>query len=233
MIKKISRNQYLSSFLQYLSRFSGEESERLPSLIELSQELGISVASLREQLEVARIMGLIEVRPRTGIQKLPYTFTKTLMTSLFYALENDATAFEQISDLRKHLESGYWQEAASKLTDSDVGKLHDIISDAFNKLHGKPPQIPHEEHKRFHLLMYQKLNNPFVTGLLETYWQAYEAMGLDVYTDLQYLEQVWEFHQKTVDAIARGDFDSGYKSFADHMDLITRRRQPSRGSNFE
>ncbi|MBA4419779.1 MAG: hypothetical protein C0391_01385 [Anaerolinea sp.] len=233
MITKISRNQYLSAFLQYLSHYSSEESERLPSLIELSQELGISVASIREQLEVARIMGLIEVRPRTGIQKLPYNFTKTLMTSVFYALENDKSAFEQISDLRKHLESAYWQEAASKLTDSDVGKLHEIIADAFHKLHRKPPQIPHEEHKRFHLLMYQKLNNPFVTGLLEAYWQAYEAMGLDVYADLQYLEQVWAFHLKTVEAIARGDIESGYKSFADHIDLISRRKQPSRASSFE
>ena len=55
--------------------------------------------------------------------------------------------------------------------------------------------------------MYKKLNNIFVTGILEAYWQAYEDVGLDVYTDLQYLEQVWTYHQKTVEAIASGELD--------------------------
>jgi DNA-binding FadR family transcriptional regulator len=37
----------------------------------MSKELGVSVALLREQLEVAKAIGLVEVRPRTGIRRLP------------------------------------------------------------------------------------------------------------------------------------------------------------------
>ena len=62
------RNINLSEFLQYLaSHEQGEQS--LPALTTLGQELGISVASLREQLEVARALGFVEVRPRIGIRR--------------------------------------------------------------------------------------------------------------------------------------------------------------------
>ena len=59
---------YLSEFLVYLAEKVSNGEEQLPSLSSLSKELNISVATLREQLEVARVFGLVEVRPKTGIK---------------------------------------------------------------------------------------------------------------------------------------------------------------------
>ena len=51
--------------MRYLA--NNPEAERsLPPLKDLSEELGISLASLREQLEVARALGLVEVTPAAG-----------------------------------------------------------------------------------------------------------------------------------------------------------------------
>ena len=50
----------VSEFLHYLASHK-EAEDGLPTLAELSRELGISVATLREQLEVARALGLVEV----------------------------------------------------------------------------------------------------------------------------------------------------------------------------
>ena len=48
----------ISEFLRYLA--SHPEAENgLPSLNKLSADLGISLAALREQLEVARALGLV------------------------------------------------------------------------------------------------------------------------------------------------------------------------------
>ena len=62
----------LSEFLRYLAAHDEAESG-LPTLNDLSRELGIGVAALREQLEVARALGLVEVKPRMGIRRKPYT----------------------------------------------------------------------------------------------------------------------------------------------------------------
>ena len=69
MILRERTSPEISEFLRYLA--SHEETKgSLPTLNDLSRELGISVAGLREQLEVARALGLVEVRPRTGTRRL-------------------------------------------------------------------------------------------------------------------------------------------------------------------
>ena len=63
-----------SEFLEYLKEFVVDEddNDQLPSLSVLSEELDVSVARLREQLEVAKALGFVDVRPRTGIKRLEY-----------------------------------------------------------------------------------------------------------------------------------------------------------------
>ena len=77
-----------------------------------------------------------------------------------------------------------------------------------------------------HLCVFGKLGNPFVLGILEAYWEAYEAVGLNVYTDYGYLREVWTYHQKMVDAILAGDIDAGYQALVDHTDLLYHRPYP-------
>jgi DNA-binding GntR family transcriptional regulator len=101
------------------------------------------------------------------------------------------------------------------------------------KLHGSHVQIPHTEHRELHLLIYRRLNNPFVMGILEAYWEIYEAVGLDIYTDLNYLERVWSYHQRMVDSIIAGNFAAGYQSLVEHTDLIFQRSRTLSNQKFE
>lgn len=223
----------LNEFLSYLALTANNECKRLPALADLSLELGISIASLREQMEVARTLGFIEVKPRTGIRHLPYTFRPAVHQSLSFAVSIDPTSFDAYSDLRNHIEAGYWFQAVSVLTSDDHNHLRDLIGRAKEKLKGSPVQIPHQEHRELHLSIYRRLANPFVIGILEAYWDMYEAAGLDVYTDLTYLFRVWQYHEKMVEMICQGDYDSGYKALLDHMDLLFQRSRPVSRQKFE
>jgi DNA-binding FadR family transcriptional regulator len=205
------------------SQAGASESERLPSLSELGKELGISVATLREQLEVAKAIGLVDVRPRTGIRRLPYTFLPAVRQSLSYAVAVDWGNFMAFSDLRNHVESVYWEEAVRRLASEDHDKLRALLAQAWEKLNGRPVHIPHAEHRQLHLCIYSKLENPFVQGLLEAYWEIYEAVGLNMFADYNYLQQVWRYHQQMVDSICSGDFDSGYQALVKHKDLLFHR----------
>ncbi len=208
-----------SEFMRYLAAHPQAE-EKLPALTSLSKELGVSVASLREQLEVARALGLVEVKPRTGIRRLPYTFLPAVRRSLDYAMALDETHFLRFADLRKHVESAYWHEAVAKLTDEDKTYLCGLIEKAWSKLNGAPIQIPHDEHKQLHLKIYCRLENLFVSGILEAYWEAYEAIGLNVFTDYNYLRGVWGYHQKMVEAICQNNYALGYKALTEHSDML-------------
>ena len=224
MLRERTTSDSLSEFMRYLAQHEEVNGQRLPALSELSRELGVGIASLREQLEVARAMGLVEVRPRTGIKRLPYSFTPAVRQSLRYALILNNENFRKYSELRNHIEGAYWFEATQLLTIEDKQELENLLARAKQKLNGNPIQIPHEEHRKLHMIIYQRLENPFVTGLLEAYWDAYEAVGLNVFTGgLSYLEEVWEYHTQMVEAICKNDYEAGYQALIQHTDLLYHR----------
>ncbi len=226
-------SEKLSAFLKYLASHAKHKEGKLPSLNELHDKLGISVSTLREELQEARVMGLVEVKPRTGIKCLPYSFTPAVSKSLAYAVNVDRNLFHKFSDLRNHTEASYWYQAVSSLTIEDVEQLQEIIRIAKQKLSADPIQIPHVEHRRLHLTIYCKLDNIFVQGILESYWDIYEAVGLSVYEDQSYLQRVWNYHTQMVDAVANGNFLAGYQALIAHTDLLFQREQNNSKIPFE
>jgi DNA-binding FadR family transcriptional regulator len=214
----------ISEFMRYLAAHE-EAKHGLPTLNELSQELGVSVASLREQLEVARALGLVEVKPgRGGTRRRAFSFTPAIRQSLGYALALNDDHFRKYSELRNHVESAFWYEAVKTLTQHDKNELQAIITRAWDKLRRTPIQVPHEEHRNLHLLIYSRLENPFVTGILEAYWEAYEAVGLNVFAGgYEYLQEVWRYHQEMVEAICKGNDKAGYEALVAHTDLLYHR----------
>jgi DNA-binding FadR family transcriptional regulator len=213
----------ISEFLRYLASHE-EVDQGLPSLKQLSVELGVSLASLREQLEVARALGLVEIKPRLGMKRRDYSFTPAINQSLGYALALSNEHFREYAELRNHVESAFWHKAVQKLTEADKRELQNLVARAWEKLRGTPIQVPHEEHRNLHLKIYSRLENPFVTGILEAYWEAYEAVGLNVFAGgYEYLEEVWQYHQKMVEAICSGNIEAGYEALVHHTDLLHHR----------
>jgi DNA-binding FadR family transcriptional regulator len=223
MIKQQLHDRYLSDFTRYLLGLKPEDEGRVPALTELSKTLRISVTSLREQMEAAREIGLVEARPRTGIRRLKYSFLPGVRQSVAYSLANDPARFVAFADLRIHIEESYWYEAAALMNAEDHAFLQRLVDEAEEKLNARPPQIPHDEHRQLHLYIYAKLNNPFVQGLLEAYWDMYEAVGLNVYNDIAYHKKVWDYHRRIVHAIKAGNLASGYKLLREHKLLLEQR----------
>jgi DNA-binding FadR family transcriptional regulator len=185
--------------------------------------MGVSVSSLREQMGVARALGLVEAKPRTGLRRLPYSFLPAVDKSLSYAIAIDQENFLKFADLRRNVEAAYWYQAVPLLTESDRQYLQHLIDQAWDKLRGTPIQIPQIEHRQLHISIYKRLDNPFVTGILEAYWEAYEAVGLNLYAGYDYLDEVWTYHQRMVDGICSGDLEAGYQALLEHTDLIRHR----------
>ena len=215
--------QLESEFLDYLIEQGCEPGRQLPSIEELAKELGVSVSKLREQLEVARFLGLIEVKPRRGMRTLGFSLLPSLRIALRLAMAIDPANFDYFGVLRNHVEAGFWYKAVRLLEPSDKQYLSLLVENAFKQLRGNPVQIPHKEHREFHLAIFSRLENPFVYAILETYWDAYEQIGLNVYTDYKYLEEIWGYHKQIADAIREGDFERGYQALVEHTGALRHR----------
>lgn len=223
---RIPEKLQFSEFMEYFVSPENalEDDECLPSMQELSHELGISQSKLREQLEVAKALGLVEVQPRTGIRRLSYSFLPAVKESLMIALALDCWKnFEAFSELRNQVEAAFWHQAVKKLSEEDKLELQSLIDLAWEKMRSQPVQIPNREHRELHLRIYYRLGNPFVLGILEAFWLAYDRVGLNLFNDYAYLEEVWTYHARMVDSICSGDFDAGYDALVAHKDLLFHR----------
>lgn len=206
-----------SDFLRYLLAQGCTPGGRLPSLNKISNEIGISVGKLREQLEVARAGGLIEASPRRGIRYTGYRFLPAVRQSLMFGLSLGRRLFDTFSSLRSHLEIAFWDEAASRLTIENQTRLRELVSQAWAKLQEERIEIPHAEHRAFHLTIFQRLDNLFVTGLLKAYWDAYKAVDLNTCADYRYLTSVWGYHEQIAETIGRGAPFGGMPASSDPL----------------
>ena len=218
-----------SNFMNYIVAHHLQAGEQLPALTELSHELDINVGKLREQLEVARSLGLVEVRPRTGIRVKDYDFLPAIRLSLLFALAMDKSHFEAFTELRNHVEFAFFHEAAASLGEDDKRRLRVLVDSAWDKLnHASLIQIPHAEHREFHLRIFEHLDNPFVKGVLEAYWEAYEAVELNTYADLHYWQEAWRYHEQILNSINDGDLDAAHAALVEHTKLLRHRGEAVR-----
>lgn len=209
-----------SNFLAYIVENQVQPAEKLPSLQDISKEIGISVGKLREQLEVARALGIVSVRPRRGTVRLPYNFSPAVRASLSFGLEIEAVTFNQFNQLRRAIETQFWDESVQLLTDEDKADLKEIVSNAWCRLNGTPRHIPTKEHRRFHLKIFSRLDNPFVQGLLDAYWATYADSQITRLMGYEYWVQVWQYHGRITDALVDNKFVEGRNLLIEHFSLL-------------
>jgi DNA-binding FadR family transcriptional regulator len=225
MVKQTFLSDKQQVLFDYLIEKSKNPKSPIPSIPKITANLGISTACLREQMELAKNLGIISAKPRRGIEFLPYKFKPAVEKSVYYAVNLNQSFFFQFSDIRNHLEKSYFIESAELLDEKDLDGLKKLVLQAQNKLNGYPTQIPHQEHRDYHLSIFKPRNNVFLMGILESYWDMYEQVGLDLYNNLDYLITVWDYHQQIVEMIEKRDFISAYHLLTEHMELIDKREQ--------
>lgn len=223
-----------SDLLNYIVSRDIKPGEFLPSIKELATEehLGISTSKIREQLEVARAMGLVEVRSKTGTRLNTFSFTPTVSLGLFYGLARSPDLFEMFASLRTHIETAYWLEACAIISAETLSRMRKALERARTRLNSHPIHIPYDEHRIFHLSMFEQLDNPFVIGILEAYWRGYEAVEVSRYAEYSYLCDVWDYHEKILEALERRDYEGAKQLFIEHTRLL-RYREPATNSNNE
>jgi DNA-binding FadR family transcriptional regulator len=212
-----------------------DEPTKLPPLDQLAKQLGVSRGKLREDLIAAQAYGVIEMRPGDGTYVCPFDFYTAVRPLVLYSIASNKGYFDRFYRLRAHLEVAFWDDAIHTLRQEETEQLARILDRADAKLQGRPIEIPHREHRDFHVLIYSRLDNPFAQGLLKAYWDAYEAVGLHRYFELSYYQRMWSSHRAMVRAIASGNCERGKRVLLQHFTLLEDRLQgeqqqePARG----
>lgn len=107
-----------------------EAGEVLPSMQELSAELGISRSALREAIKVLSAKGMVEVRPRTGTRVRPrasWNFMDPELLS-WCGPELNAGLLRSLLQCRLLIEPGAAALAAANATAAQLAVIEDALS---------------------------------------------------------------------------------------------------------
>lgn len=207
------------ALLSYLAA-TAREGKSIPSIAELGKDLGLSNSAVREQLEVARQLQLVEIKTKTGIQVSNFSITPAICLASKYGIEVNPELIWDLLSVRQHLELCYWQEAVVSLSKEDVNHLGKIVESALVKINRRPIVVPVDEHRNFHLSIYRPLKNAFLIGILEAYWELFHESEIRFYSDQESLEAVWDYHKKIYQAIASKQYQVGYQALITHFDIV-------------
>lgn len=144
---------------------SGElkKGDALPSERELARRLSVSRPTIREAITTLEVMGLVEVRPGSGVYVLE-SGKDSLKTP-----EDVPGPFEFL-EARKALEPEVAAFAANRISDGQLERLRDLLRQFGN------PELDANDIERidreFHTLIGEATHNSALAGLVKWVWEV-------------------------------------------------------------
>lgn len=137
--------------------------ERLPSVVELSGQLGVGRSTLREALSALKATGWIEVKHGGG------TFVSKVLPS---EQESALDPFQQSDNIRELLEVRIWLEsgssaaAAERRSDEDLQRLKSILQRMEQAIASNDHQLSELADVEFHLAIASASHNELLHNLM-------------------------------------------------------------------
>jgi len=189
--------------------------DRLPTERELSDQLGISRASVRQALTGLAAMGLVESRPGYG------TFVTN--RSADYTWQLDAASALEILESRRAIESGTARLAALRRTDEDLAHLCEIVDTMTEQV--DEGVHPVDTDREFHRSIAVASHNSVLLQAMEALadqmsgpeWHRMKLWGL---SGEKQTRRIQDQHRLILDAIRARDEKRAETLMQEHLDRI-------------
>lgn len=130
--KKMDRSSVVQNVIDCLTDAmrSGElkPGDRIPTEMELSEQLGIARNSVREAVKILVYLGVLEIRRAEGTF-VCNGFSESLVDPMVYGVILNQQNTQELHELRAMMESGVLRLAIQKCTEEEIKTLHDRLTD--------------------------------------------------------------------------------------------------------
>lgn len=193
--------------------------ERLPSIQKLSQYYEVSIASVREALNVLKTVGLLEIKHGQG------TFVKQREPHFFNMGDTDLSAedIRNLLELREVVELATVKKAAARRTDENLVELEDALGQMERAI--QRGQSGEEGDLAFHLAIAKSSHNALLFDLLNNISDLIqqsmkETRKIFIYNKEKTMEKLKEEHRIIFDAIKSQETDQAEKMMEQHLTEI-------------
>ncbi len=161
--------QIIENFKQSLIKGELKPGQRLPSELELSQQLGVGRSAVREAMKVLQALGVIHIRQGDGTYIVEGT-TATTLSPLVFAIMLESSLGNDLFELRRLIEVGYCELATQNAKEADWQRIETAAA-ALESYVLQPTfdyQVLTELDLHFHYAVIDATHNPLVIRISRT-----------------------------------------------------------------
>lgn len=137
-LKKIDRSSVVQNVIDCLTEalLSGElkPGDRIPTEMELSEQLGVARNSVREAIKIMVYLGVLEIRRAEGTF-VCNGFSDSLVDPMVYGAILNKENTQELNELRAMMESGVLRLAVLKGTDEEIQQLRERLEHLKNVIY--------------------------------------------------------------------------------------------------
>lgn len=213
--------QVYDEIKNYIYQNSLKPGDKLPTEMEMCQQLGVSRNVLREAIKALEITGIVRSTPGVGIVIQEFN-PDYLCNSLIYASNGDpGELLSQFSEIRRVLELGFSEEVFHRITPEDLKLLNQQL-DVMRSIADENTTRSvatfgvkfAEADAAFHRILYSKMEMPLLISLIDAFWafdKIYQAPASQ-----NYMIFVLKKHVRIVDALEAQDYQAFYNALEFH-----------------
>ena len=191
-----------------------KEGERIPSEREISKQLGIGRASLREALKALELLGMVESRVGDGTFVCPRSdfLSRPLLWAIMGA---DQSELSQLIEARLVLEESLAALAAERATAGELKKIKAALEEMRAQI--EDPNRSFEGDMHFHIAIGEAAHNPILSNADQLMRNLMKQWILLKHKIPGAAARSFEHHVQIYDAILHRDADRAREEMRNHI----------------
>ncbi|MCD6123461.1 MAG: FadR family transcriptional regulator [Spirochaetales bacterium] len=198
----------------------------LPVQGKISEELGVSIGSVREAVKALESLGIVEVRHGNGLFVRGLNLD-AVMDVLSFSLIFDPSTLKDFILLRQLWESSLVPDVVKNIKDENINSCKAILVKWAKKVQQDLPD--HEEDHAFHQILYSTLNNKLLLKLVDVFWQSFQYAESQLFSSerlnlkIADRRKTLNDHIKILKAIEEKDVKTAQTLLYNHFEGIKKR----------
>jgi GntR family transcriptional repressor for pyruvate dehydrogenase complex len=190
--------------------------QRLPSEQKLSEEFGVSKATLREAIRVLEALGMLDVRQGVSggafVREIDDEIIREHLYNYFFFQNPDIKDFTQ---LRSIVEPRVVEMIVDRMTDKDLAEFDDLLLRTEKKLN--EDQFFFDLDNEFHHKIAKLSGNRVIVFVVDSMKAAVVNIKLKVQIPQSFYREVYNAHVRIVDAFKKKDPKAAADEMSNHI----------------
>jgi len=202
--------------------------DKLPSEMDLCDQIGVSRSSIREALNALRLVGVIETRKGDGTFIASENWRKDSKKESFTVAEifqHGANTFETL-EARRVVEPAVAEFALEMMKEENLSKILDALQNMKKTASKKDSRRWHNENKKFHFAIVETTRNgpliKYVKSLLDLFTKSDFGVELRKHylTEEKYVKEAIEVHEAIYEGLKDRDEKKIRNAYSRHFNQV-------------